>query len=222
MRYEEPIGDRLIDYSTSIRPTRQRLLTALVISACSVAVLLALLGMLFDFAGSISKPSIVHGEHLTVHIRKGRGEPNSDLTTGNQAVRSSPQHAIESAEFAEFQREVAPVDSPEPLPDTPPVRDWHSIANEAAKAIVDEYFRQEETRAAMWRQSRSIIFQPAGDMVLKQEEPIIADIRFTPRVHVLGLGVTIGSCFIGIPIAGVPVEQRTVAITLIVCAQHSG
>lgn len=172
----------------------------MVISACSVAVLLALLGTLFDFAVSVSTPSIVHGERLTIHIRKGRGEPISDLTTDNQTVRSSPQDAINSVEFAELQLEVAPADSPESLADSLPVRNWHSIADEAAKAIVDEYFRQEETR----------------------EEPILADIRFKPRVHVLGLGVTIGSCFIGIPIAGVPVEQRSVAIPLFVCAKESG
>jgi hypothetical protein len=194
----------------------------MVISACAVAVLLALLGTLFDFSVSISTPSVVHGERLTVHIRKGRGEPYSDLTTGNQTVRSSPQDAIDSAEFAELQQEGAPADSPELLADSPPVRDWRSIADEAAKAIVDEYFRQEETRAVMWRQSRSIMFEPTGDMVLKQEEPILANVRFKPRVHVLGLGVTIGSCFIGIPIAGVPVEQRSVAITLFVCTQDSG
>jgi len=194
----------------------------MVISACSVAVLLALLGTLFDFAVSVSTPSIVHGERLTIHIRKGRGDPNSDLTTGNQTVHSSPQDTTDSVEFAELQQEVTPVYSPALLADSLPVRDWHSIAEEAAKAIADEYFRQEETRATMWRQSRSIMFEPTGDMVLKQEEPILADIRFRPRVHILGLGVTIGSCFIGIPIAGVPVEQRSVAITLFVCAQDSG
>ena len=96
------------------------------------------------------------------------------------------------------------------------------MADEAVKTSMDEYFRQEESRASMWRRSHSIMFQPAGDIVVKEIELIISDFRFMPRVHVVGLGLTIGSCFIGIPIAGVPVEQRTVAIRLIVCAPNSG
>jgi hypothetical protein len=66
------------------------------------------------------------------------------------------------------------------------------------------------------------MFEPANEFVVKEEEPVISDLRFIPRIHVVGLGVTIGSCFIGIPLAGVPVEQRTVAISLFVCAKDSG
>jgi hypothetical protein len=66
------------------------------------------------------------------------------------------------------------------------------------------------------------MFEPAGDFVVREEEPVISDFRFRPQIHVVGLGLTIGSCFIGIPIVGVPVEQRTVAINLVVCAQDSG
>ena len=74
----------------------------------------------------------------------------------------------------------------------------------------------------MWRQTHSIMFEPANEFVVQEEEPVIPDLRFIPRIHVVGLGVTIGSCFIGLPFAGVPVEQRTVAITLFVCAEDSG
>jgi len=170
-RYKKTEGDRLIDFGASTRPTRHRLLTAMGISACSVVALLALLGSLVDFAVSISKPEIEHGERLTVHIRKDESEPKSNFIAGNQAVRS---------------------------------------------------LSQEESRASMWRRSHSIMFQPASGRAVKQEEPIISDFRFKPRVHVVGLGVTIGSCFVGIPIAGVPVEHRTVAIRLFVCAKDSG
>ena len=146
-----------------MRPTRHRLLSAMGISACIVAVLLALVGSLVDFAE--------HGGRLTILIRNGGGEPNSNVTTGDQPVHSSPQ---------------------------------------------------EESRTSMWRQSHSIMFQPGSDIVVREEESILSDFRFKPRVYVVGLGVTIGSCFIGIPLAGVPVEQRTVAISLFVCARNSG
>ena len=215
-------GDRLLDFSTSMRPTRHRLLTAMGVSACSVAVLLALLGSLVDFTVSISKPGIEHGEPLTVHIRKGESEPDSNFTTADQAVRSLSQEETVPAEITMRQQAVATVDSPEPPANSRPMREWRAIANETVKASVDEYFRREEFRVSMWRRSHSIMFQPASDIVAKEIEHIISDFRFKPRVHVVGLGVTIGSCFIGIPIAGVPVEQRTVAIRLFVCAQDSG
>jgi hypothetical protein len=184
------------------------------ISACIVALLLVLVGSLVDFAE--------HGGRLTIFIRNGGGEPNSNVTTGDQAVHSAPREEIVAAEQARLQQEVAPVDSTKSPTDSPPMRDWHLIAGEAARASVVATFRQEESRTAMWQQSHSIMFQPGSDIVVREEEPILSDFRFKPRVYVVGLGVTIGSCFIGIPLAGVPVEQRTVAISLFVCARNTG
>ena len=74
----------------------------------------------------------------------------------------------------------------------------------------------------MWRKTHSLMFQSTGGIAPKQQEPIIPDFQFKPQVHVVGLGVTIGSCFIGLPIVGVPVEERTVAIRLFVCAKDAG
>ena len=190
------------------------------VSACSVAVLLALLGSLIDFEVRISIPGIEHGEHLTVHIRKD--QPNPDSTTGDQAVRSLPQKEFISAEFAEPQDEVVYIESPEPPAESQPETDWRAIAGESAKAIVDQRFRQEEFRASMWRPTRSKQFQHPRAFVVKDVEPVISDLRFKPQIHVVGLGLTIGSCFIGIPFIGVPVEQRTVAINIFVCGQSTG
>jgi len=215
-------GDRLIDYSTSLRPTRNRLLTAMGISACAVALLLALLGSFVDFVVRVSKPGIEHGEPLTIHIRKGTGEEKPSSTTGNRAVRSLPQEQVVSDEFAEIQQELAPDDSPEPPADSPPVKDWLAIADEAANASVDEYYRQEEIRASMWRRTHSMMFQLANDIVVKDEEPILSDVRFKRRSRVVGLGINVGSCFIGIPIVGVPVEERSIGIPIFVCSQNSG
>jgi hypothetical protein len=92
----------------------------------------------------------------------------------------------------------------------------------AARASVDEFFRNKESRSAMWQQTHSIMFQPTADFESMKDAPIISDFRFRPQLHVVGLGFTIGSCFIGIPLAGVPVEQRSVAVSLFVCAADSG
>jgi hypothetical protein len=192
------------------------------ISACSIALLLALLGSLFDFAVRFSKPNIEHGEPLTIHIRNGEGEKDSNFVRGNKVVRSLPQEQVVSDEFAELQQEVASDDSPELPADSQAVKDWRAIADEVAKTSVDEYFRQEEIRASMWRKTRSIMFRPANDMVVQDREPILSDVRFKRRSRVVGLGINVGSCFIGIPIAGVPVEERSIGITVFVCGQDSG
>lgn len=218
-----------IDYSISMRPTRHRLLTAMGISTCAVLILLVLLGKLFDIAVNYSKSGNEPADPLTVHIRAGGvgAEAKSDPTTDNQVVHSQPPDEVESPEVADLQHEVAPREYREPpvksAPEkSPPIRDWRSIAGEASKEFVADQFRQEVSRESMWRQSYSVMFEPAGETFDTEEEPIIADLRFIPRVHVLGIGLTIGSCFIGIPILGGPVEQRTGAITLFICAQDSG
>jgi len=212
----------LIESSAPIRPTRRRLFAAMGVSACSIAVLLALLGSLVNIVVRVSAPGIEHGERLTLYIRKGVASPKSDFAVDNQSAPSLPQEQFVPTESADLEQEVANANTPKQLADTEPVRDWHAIAEGAAQASVDEFFRNEESRASMWRQSRTIMFQPASDFGVKEQDPIISDFRFKPQIHVVGLGVTIGSCFLGIPLAGVPVEQRTVAISLFVCAKDSG
>lgn len=214
-------GNGLINYSAPIRPTRGRLLAAMGVSTCSVALLLAFLGSLVDFAKSRSKPSDESGQRLTVHIKQGEGELNPELTMENQAVSSLPQEEIDLAENPDLQLQAVTVHSPEPPPDPRPTEDWWAIPERAARASIDKQFRNEEIRASMWRQSHSIMFQPAGNLMAKEEEPVISDFRFKPEIHVVGLGVKIGSCFIGVPLAGVPVEKRTVGISLVVCAKKS-
>ena len=211
-------SDRLIDYSMSLRPTRNRLLTAMGISTCFVALSLASLGSLFNFAESVSEPSTEHEHALTVHIRNGKSEENSDVTIGNEAGSPLPPKRVVSAESAEPRQVIVPLDSPDPPDDSQQTKDWRAIADNGAKAIIDEYFRQEESKASMWRRSHSTMFQPANEIVVKDEEPLLADIRFRRHSRVLGLGINIGSCFIGIPIVGVPVEKRSTSITVFVCS----
>jgi hypothetical protein len=192
------------------------------VSAFSIAMMLALLELLVDFAAGVSMPSLNHVAQLTVLIKTGSGEPGPEFTMDKKAAPSLSQQASVSAVPVDRLQEVVTLSSPEPPADSLPMKDWRAIAKAAARAAVDDRFKEEEFRASMWRQTRSIMFEPAGDFVVREEEPVISDFRFRPQIHVVGLGLTIGSCFIGIPIVGVPVEQRTVAINLVVCAQDSG
>jgi hypothetical protein len=189
------------------------------ISAFFIAVMLALFGSLLDFAEHVSITDLEHAGRLTVVIRTDDREPDSEFATETKSAPSSSQQAVDPADPIDSQQKVSAPLAPARRVHPQPARDWHAIAKTTAIASVDGLFRSEESRASMWRQTRSIMFKPAGNFVAREEEPAIPDFRFTPEIHVVGLGLTIGSCFIGIPIAGVPVEQRTVAINLFVCAK---
>jgi hypothetical protein len=201
----------LIARSSSIRPTRTRLLISMGVSACFIVFALALLGPLFDFAGKVSRFDSETGAHLIVHIRKDERKQHASVTAEIESVRSVIPEPVAPPD-------IAPDDSPEPPAVSRPVKDWHAIAGEAARASVNEYFEQEESRALMWQRTHSIMFKPENDKIVKEIEPVLSDIRFKRYSRVLGIGLNIGSCFIGIPIAGVPVEQRTAAISIFVCS----
>jgi hypothetical protein len=214
-------GDELINYDASIRPTRNRLLTAMAISTCFVALLLGSLGLFADFESNISKPGIEHRDTLIVHIKKGEPKEDSEITTFKKSLRSIPRDQETPDVIADVQRDVPLVDSSEPPAESQPKKDWHAIAKEVAKASIARNLRQEESRASMWRQSHSNMFQSADDMIVMDEEPLLSDIRFIQRSRVLGLGFNFGSCFFGIPIAGVPVEDRSIGPTIFVCTRRS-
>jgi hypothetical protein len=214
-------GDELINYHTSIRPTRNRLLTATAFSTCFVTLLLASLGLFVDFELNISQPGFERGDALIVHIRKDNPKKNSELTAFEKSARSFPREQEAADVIAEVQRELPSVDTPEPAIESQPEKDWHAIAKEVAKASIARNIRQEESRASMWRQSRSNMFQPADDIQMLDEEPLLSNIRFIQRSRVFGLGFNFGSCFFGIPIAGVPVEDRSIGPTIFVCTRRS-
>jgi hypothetical protein len=191
-------------FGAPIRPTRRRLCAAMGISAFFIAVILALFGSLVDFAGRVSITDLEHAGRLTVVIRTDDREPDSEFATEKKSAPSPSPQAVDPADPIDSQRKVSAPLAPVPPVDPQPVRDWHAFAKTAARASVDDFFRNEKSRASMWRQTRSIMFKPASDFVVREEEPAIPDFRFKPEIHVVGLGLTIGSCFIGIPIAGVP------------------
>ncbi len=192
------------------------------VSAFFITVVLALLELLVDFAAGVSIPRPERAAQLTVVIRADDREPRSEPKLEKKSAPSLSQQPLVSARRVERQQIVTTPSTPELPADSQPAKDWSAIAKTAARSTVEDYFKQEEFRVSMWRQIGSIMFEPSGDFAVTEEEPIISDFRFKPEIHVVGLGVTIGSCFIGLPIVGVPIEQRSVAINLVVCAQDSG
>jgi len=192
------------------------------ISTCAVAALLALLGLIVDMSGKALVPFVQPAEILNILIRNVTDEPVTDTTTDDAAEDSLPIPTLAPAENRERQYTIAPVHPPQPADEPKPVRDWYALAELAAQATVDEHFKQEKIRASMWQQTHSEMFRPSGETLSLEEEPVLSDLRFIPKIHVVGLGVTIGSCFIGLPLVGVPVEQRSAAISIFVCAGDSG
>jgi hypothetical protein len=174
------------------------------ISACFVSLVLKLTASIPD--SSIRRPDLV------VRIQRNEAEP--ELAS----------ESVEQVDDLGHQEVAAPTETASVTPETSqtyerPVVDWRNTIVETVAAIGEESQRREDSRERMWRTTHSVMFKSEGSYVPKQQEPVIQDFRFKPQIHVAGLGVTIGSCFIGLPIVGVPVEERTVAISLFVCAK---
>ena len=98
-----------------------------------------------------------------------------------------------------------------------PARDWSRLSSSFAEQHVENLESREQALADMWRQSPSVMFESEGGPEVVEAPEVLADLDFREPVGVAGIGFTIGSCFIGIPIVGVPVEERSVAVRLWVC-----
>lgn len=195
-----------------VRPTRTRLLVANVIATGLVAALLGLADLLAS--RQVIQPDQGDSARLQVALVEPRATPPAEVAPHWPSDRAVPRQAR-----PETQPSILP---PPETTDSVQVPDVKGIAADAIRTAVNDFYRDESSRADMWRQSRSVMFRPTDELVADVHTPVLADFRFRPEVHVAGLGVTIGSCFIGVPLVGVPVEDRTVAITLIVCARESG
>lgn len=212
----------------SIRPTRHRLLCALGIATVSVAALLGVLVLHVDLDTCLFKPCFEQRERLSVYVENHDVDEGSDLRTGSVTGQPSPQdEPIESqpepANVLPAQRQEVPVTSAKLVTVGKPVKDWNLLAARTARDKIGERLKREDARAAMWRQTRSVMFKPDKRFEVTEEEPLLANIRFRRPAGVLGLGITIGECFIGLPIAGVPLDKRsTSGLTLVVCASESG
>ena len=192
------------------------------ISACLVAALLASLGLFVDIVLHTSGPKADGKERLTVVVRDSKAQPPPADTEDTHVMPPVEEQELTIAEDRPQRQEPIGEDLPEPPADAVSRTDWHAMQKNVARSSVADLLEEHESREAMWRRSHSIMFRPADDFPTGEDEPAIPDFRFKPRIHVVGLGFTIGSCFIGIPLAGVPVEQRSVAVTFFVCATDAG
>jgi hypothetical protein len=184
------------------------------VAACLVSLLLALLGLVVDLSSGTPFPNAGSEQILTIQIRPD--EPDSEPEPA--PAKQSAELQLPEDRSLEEETSVSPPESPL---DAQRAINWREAITETVAEFVNEDVRQEESRAHMWRQNYSVMFQPADEIGLTEPDPVIPDFRFKPEIHVVGIGVTIGSCFFGLPILGVPVEDRTVAIRLFVCAKDS-
>jgi hypothetical protein len=193
------------------------------VSTCIVAVSLSLVGHFLENSLNPSRAN-TQGEQsrsLTVHVRKGV-QVSQQISLTDGLVRQSPaREAVSSTEPAVHEQEIVSVDPANSQKNSRPESDWHELAAEAATTNAKEFFRKEEMRESMWRQSHSIMFEPVDGPSATGKEPVLSELRFKYRSRVVGLGVNVGACFFGVPLFGVPVEQRTIAINVFVCGQDS-
>lgn len=188
------------------------------VAACFVLLVLTSVGFIARFAASTLDPAF-RSPSLTVHIKHDEPEPELQFESVDQIASSGSREDAAVTETATVSEDITSATPTALQSDERPVVDWHEVIAETVASIGEENQEREESRARMWRATHSVMFQSEDSYVPKEQEPIIPDFQFRPQVHVAGLGVTIGSCFIGLPIVGVPVEERTVAIRLFVCAK---
>ena len=187
------------------------------VAACVVSLLLAVAGLIAKFTAGVANPT--YGDPgLTVHIIQDDADSEPPVESVDRPDSPEPRESTSVTETAIIPEDVPPATPIAVQSNERPKVDWQGMIAESVTSMAEESQVREETRALAWGRSRSVMFQPEEGYIPKHEVPAIPGFRFKPQVRVAGLGVTIGSCFIGIPIVGVPVEERTVAITVFVCA----
>ena len=157
---------------------------------------------------------------IRIRIQPKMPEPSLDESDSRQSVSEVSQEASTPIDPAGDQTEESDDSKIETAPAEKSRVDWRATAKTVARSSVENEHQARALRDKMWRQSFSTMFQPEPESAIS-EQPILASLEFEPEFRVLGIGVTIGSCFFGVPILGVPVEQRTVGPNVIVCAQSA-
>ena len=204
------------------RRSHRRLIIALGLSSILVASLLAILNFpIVDTECSYSRcfdePDVlaVFLEHQTIDSISEIVLPDYEIrtVTNERKVTSNRQ----SARTRRNENDPLQEDFHGSLSDQPSNRDWYAIAKEPIRQSIDDYFDNEETRRTMWRQTGSVMFKDTGEFDFQEPESIIAAREFRRPVGVLGIGLTIGGCFFGIPLAGIPVEERSVGPNVFYC-----
>lgn len=192
------------------------------LATCLVALLLRVLGVLVSFRPELPGSDASTDQVLNVRIEHDKAEPHFEPET---SIQTNPQLALKGnpqTEIVAVGRQSPRISTHQPPSERRPLVDWNKAIAESVTALESEKREHEEVRKSMWRQTRSVMFQPTDEFVPNDQEPLLADLRFKPELHVVGLGFKIGSCFIGLPLIGVPVEERSAAIRIFVCADGSG
>jgi len=159
---------------------------------------------------------------LTVYVQPPKPEPVSDITLPDREILPAPPVRQEiadprSADRAENEQGTERDEDIDPPSNLTPARDWYAVAKDTAKRTVAYRFDKEEVRMSMWRKTGSVMFKDIGEFDFQEPATIIADREFRVPVGVLGIGITIGGCFIGIPLAGIPVDRRSAGPNVIYC-----
>lgn len=204
------------------RQSHHRLIIAMAMSSVVILPLLEILSMLISNAVCSDARCFEKLDILTVYIVQPKSEPVSEITLPDHEIRPFPPVQQETANpqtagtvgnehDAERDEELYPPS------DLTPVRDWYALAKESARQSIDDRFDQEEIRKLMWRKTGSVMFKDTGEFDVHEPETVMAESKFRVPLGVLGIGITIGGCFFGIPLAGIPVERRTAGPTVIYC-----
>ena len=187
---------------------------------CCITAMLLMVDLRFSFDQPATSPVPDFRTPLTIHIKPNEPEPRAAEPVSPQPVPDDSEQVGASADPTEAQSSIGTDLITEPAPTEKSRVDWLATAKNVARSSVEVEHRARELRNKMWRQSFSTMFQPESESMIA-EQPVMASLEFKPEFRVLGIGVHIGSCFFGVPILGVPVEQRTVGPNVIVCAQRS-
>ena len=210
-----------LDAPPCVRSTRARLRISLGL-ATSIT-LVALLAFEVNLKVEPVKSTARREMLLSVNIRSSEPGQRLDAKPGGtaQAPRAADQRSSKEPERVDASRprSRAAADA-DPGDESVSSTDWHALRQRVAEETVDDHWRKERLRASLWRQTRSVMFHADSHAGAGSEaQPLIADLDFRKPAGVLGLGFTFGSCFVGIPLAGIPVEERSTAITLFYCRE---
>lgn len=212
-----------LDTPPCFRSTRLPLCIALGVATSTI--LVVLLTFEVNLNSDPVKSTVSRETLLTVDIRSSEAGESRDVKRDGEAQAppaddEQPLSESERVDAAQARSREASEGATEPPAGSVATTDWNTLKEHAVKETVDGHWRKEHFRASMWRQTRSVMFRAASDAGAAGEEvPLMADLDFREPAGVLGLGFTIGSCFVGIPLAGIPVEDRSAAITLFYCRE---
>ena len=191
-------------------------------SSVTILILLEVLSVLISHAICTEDWCAEKRGTATVYVLPPKPEPVSDITLPDRELLPAPpvqQEVVDprSADRAGNEEGAEHDEDNDALSNLTPDRDWYAIAEDAAKGTIADRFEQEEVRMTMWRETGSVMFRDIGEFDFQEPETIIAKREFRIPVGVLGIGMTIGGCFIGIPLAGIPVDKRSAGPNLIYC-----